>query len=187
MDPDGFKALRYRMGGPGAEILRRLGATVVVLPGGEIMPALRSGAIDAAEWIGPWLDMAIELHKTAAYYYYPGFHEPGTAEALGINKGVWERLAPSDRRLFEVAAACEYSRSLGEFNFNNALALRKLREEGIVQIRKFDNSLGSSWRSAERWSRRSDRTTTSRDASTRATRRSAPQSWTGATSPRARS
>ena len=141
MDPDGFKALRYRMGVPGAEILRRLGATVVLLPGGEIMPALRSGAIDAAEWIGPWLDMAIGLHKTAAYYYYPGFHEPGTSLALGVNKSVWESLAPSDRRLFEVAAACEYSRSLGEFNLNNALALRKLRDEGIVQIRKFDDSL----------------------------------------------
>ena len=46
------------MAGPGAEVLRRLGAIVVTLPGGEIMPALKSGAIDASEWIGPWLDMA---------------------------------------------------------------------------------------------------------------------------------
>jgi TRAP-type mannitol/chloroaromatic compound transport system substrate-binding protein len=141
MDPEGFKGLRYRMGGPGAEILRRLGTTVVVLPGGEIMPALKSGAIDAAEWIGPWLDMAIGLHKTAGYYYYPAFHEPGTAQALGINKGVWESFSPSDRRLFETAAACEYTRSLGEFNANNALALRNLRDDGAVQIRKFDDSL----------------------------------------------
>ena len=111
--PDGFKGLRYRMAGPGAEVLRRLGAIVVTLPGGEIMPALRSGAIDASEWIGPWLDMAIGLHKTVGYYYYPGFHEPGTAHSLGINKGVWESFTPSDRRFFETVAACEYSRSLG--------------------------------------------------------------------------
>jgi TRAP-type mannitol/chloroaromatic compound transport system substrate-binding protein len=38
-------------------------------------------------------------------------------------------------------AACEYARSLGEFNTNNALALRKLRNEGAVQIRKFDDAL----------------------------------------------
>ena len=107
------------MAGPGAEVLRRLGATVVVLPGGEIMPALKSGAIDASEWIGPWLDMAIGLDRAAGYYYYPGFHEPGTAP-LGINKRVWESLTPSDRRLFETVAACEYARSLGEFNANNA-------------------------------------------------------------------
>ena len=101
------------------------------------MPALRSGAIDATEWIGPWLDMSFGLHKAAGYYYYPGFHEPGTALAIGVNKGIWESLTSSDRRLFEVVASCEFARSLGEFNANNALSLRKLRDDGAVQIRKF--------------------------------------------------
>ncbi len=77
------------MPGPSAEVLRRLGAIVVTLPGGEIVPALKSGAIDASEWACPWLDMALGLHKAVGYYYYPGFHEPGTATAVGINKGVW--------------------------------------------------------------------------------------------------
>jgi TRAP-type mannitol/chloroaromatic compound transport system substrate-binding protein len=139
--PEGFKGLRYRMAGPGAEVLRRLGAIVVTLPGGEIMPALKSGAIDASEWIGPWLDVALGLNEAANYYYYPGFHEPGTGLALGINKGVWEHLDASDRRVIEAVAACEYARSLAEFNANNALALRKLRNEGTIKILKFDDSL----------------------------------------------
>jgi TRAP-type mannitol/chloroaromatic compound transport system substrate-binding protein len=139
--PEGFKGLRYRMAGPGAEVLRRLGAIVVTLPGGEIMPALQSGAIDASEWIGPWLDMALGLHKAAGYYYYPGFHEPGAALAVGINKGVWESFDVSDRRVIEAVAAGEYARSLAEFNANNALSLRKLRDEGTVKILKFDDSL----------------------------------------------
>ena len=138
---EGFKGLRYRMAGPGAEVLRRLGAIVVTLPGGEIMPALKSGAIDASEWIGPWLDMALGLHKAVGYYYYPGFHEPGTAMALGINKGVWESFDATDRRLIEAVAAGEYARSLAEFNTNNALSLRKLRDESTVKILKFDDSL----------------------------------------------
>ena len=75
---EGFKGLRYRMTGPGAEVLRRLGAIVVTLPGGEIMPSLKSGAIDGSEWIGPWPDMALGLHKVVRNYYYPGFHEPGS-------------------------------------------------------------------------------------------------------------
>jgi TRAP-type mannitol/chloroaromatic compound transport system substrate-binding protein len=132
--PERFKGLRYRMAGPGAEVLRRLGAVVVTLPGGEIMPALKSGAIDASEWIGPWLDMAMGLHKAATYYYYPGFHEPGSGSAVGINKGVWESFDASDRRVFEAVAACEYSRSSAEFNANNALSLRKLRDESTVKI-----------------------------------------------------
>ena len=118
---EGFKGLRYRMPGLGAEVLRRLGAVVVNLPGGEIAPSLKSGAIDASEWIGPWLDMAIGLHKAASFYYYPGFHEPGTAQTLGINKRVWESFDAGDRRLIEAVAAGEYAHSLAEFNANNAL------------------------------------------------------------------
>ena len=139
--PDDYKGLRYRMAGPGAEVLRRLGAVVVTLPGGEIRPALKSGAIDATEWIGPWLDMALGLHKAVGYYYYPGFHEPGSGFSVGINKSVWESFDASDRRLVETVAASEYARSLAEFNANNALWLRKLRDEGAVKILKFDDRL----------------------------------------------
>jgi TRAP-type mannitol/chloroaromatic compound transport system substrate-binding protein len=141
-----FKGLRYRMGGSGAEVLRRMGAIVVTLPGGEIMPALKSGAIQASEWIGPWLDMALGLHKVAGYYYYPGFHEPGANQAVGINKGLWESFDASDRQVIEAMAAAEYARSLAEFNANNAVALRKLRDEGIVKILKFDDSLLKAFR-----------------------------------------
>ena len=118
-----------------------MGAIVVTLPGGEIVPALKSGAIDASEWVGPWLDMALGLHKAAGYYYYPGFHEPGTGVAVGINKGVWESFDASDRRVIEAVAASEYARSLAEFNANNALSLRKLRDEGSVKILKFDDAV----------------------------------------------
>jgi TRAP-type mannitol/chloroaromatic compound transport system substrate-binding protein len=139
--PEDYKGLRYRMGGLGAEVLRHLGAVVVTLPGGEIMPALQSGAIHASEWIGPWLDMALGLNKAAEFYYYPAFHEPGSGFSIGINKGVWEGLDVNDRQVFEAVAACEYARSLAEFNANNAVSLRKLRDEGAVKIRKFDDSL----------------------------------------------
>ncbi|ESZ13073.1 TRAP transporter substrate-binding protein [Mesorhizobium sp. L48C026A00] len=137
----GFKGLRYRMAEPGAEVFRQLGATVVLLPGAEIVQSLRSGAIDACEWIGPWMDMAMGLHQAASYYYYPGWQEAGTAIALGINKRVWESLDESDQRLIEAAAASEYAVSLAEFNTNNALALRRLRAEGTVKIRKFDDAM----------------------------------------------
>jgi TRAP-type mannitol/chloroaromatic compound transport system substrate-binding protein len=141
ISPESFKGLRYRMTGPGAEVLRRLGGIVLILPGSEIMTSLRSGALDGSEWIGPWPDMALGLHKVTSYYYYPGFHEPGSGLAVGINRGVWESFDASDRRVIEAVAACEYTRSLAEFNANNALSLRKLRDEGTVKILKFDDSL----------------------------------------------
>lgn len=136
-----FEGLRYRMAAPGAEVLRRLGATVVVLPGADIVQALQSGAIDACEWLGPWLDRAMGLHEAAGYYYYPAWHEPGTMLTLGINRRVWESLDDSDRRLIETAAAGEYALSLAEFNTRNARALHALRTEGRVAIHRFGDAL----------------------------------------------
>jgi TRAP-type mannitol/chloroaromatic compound transport system substrate-binding protein len=139
---ESFKGLRYRMTGPGGEVLRRMGAVVMVVPGGEIVSALKSGAIDGSEFAGPWLDTAIGLHEAVGfYYYYPGWHEPGTGIAVGINKGVWESFNASDRELIEAVAAAEYVRSLAESDINNARALRRLRDEGRVKIAKFDPSL----------------------------------------------
>src|SRR5262245_17359334 len=137
----GLKGLRYRMPGLGGEVLRRLDAIVVTLPGSEISQAFKSGAIDASEWVGPWLDMALGLHKAANYYYYPGFHEPGTGLTLGINKRLWESFDASDRRLIEEAAAAEYTRGVAEFSAKNALWLRTLRDEGSVKILQFDNKV----------------------------------------------
>jgi TRAP-type mannitol/chloroaromatic compound transport system substrate-binding protein len=134
-----FKGLRYRMTGPGAEVLRRLGAVVLILPGGEIMQSLKSGALDGSEWIGPWPDMALGLHTAVRYYYYPGFHEPSSGLAIGINKKLWESFSASERQLIEAIAACEYARSLAEFNANNAFSLHKLRQEGSIKIQKFDD------------------------------------------------
>lgn len=138
---EALDGLRYRMSGPGAEVYRRLGAIVVLLPGSEIVQSLRSGAIEACEWIGPWLDMAMGLHEAANFYYYPAWNEPGTALALGVNRGVWESFDAADQRLIEAAAAGEYAVSLAEFNTNNALALQELRAGGTVKLRKFDDEL----------------------------------------------
>jgi TRAP-type mannitol/chloroaromatic compound transport system substrate-binding protein len=99
--PEAYRGLRYRMPGLGAEVLRRMGATVVTIPAGEIVGALKSGAIDASEWIGPWPDTALGLNKAAEFYYYPGFHEPGTSSTLGINKSLWDGLSVSERALIE--------------------------------------------------------------------------------------
>jgi TRAP-type mannitol/chloroaromatic compound transport system substrate-binding protein len=139
--PESYVGLKYRMPGLGGEVLRRLGAVVVVLGGGEIVPALRSGAIDASEWVGPWNDMQLGLHKVSKFYYYPGFHEPGTGVTIGINKSLWDSLPAEDRNVITTVAKAEYTFSLAEFNTNNAKFLQELRQDKNIEIRKFDDSL----------------------------------------------
>ena len=139
--PESYAGLRYRMPGLGGEVLRRLGAVVVNLPGGEITAALKSGAIDASEWVGPWNDMVLGLQKVSKFYYYPGFHEPGTVLALGINKKLWDGLSADDRNAVTAAANAEYTLSLAEFNANNAKSLEQLSQDTSIEIRKFEDSL----------------------------------------------
>jgi TRAP-type mannitol/chloroaromatic compound transport system substrate-binding protein len=139
--PEDFKSLRYRMPGLGAEVLRRMGATVVTIPAGDIVSALKSGAIDASEWIGPWPDTGFGLDKAADYYYYPGFHEPGTSSTLGVNKALWDELTTSECAQLEAAAQAEISRSLAEFNAENVKALRHLRADPRIKILRFNDEL----------------------------------------------
>ena len=139
--PEDYKGLRYRMPGLGAEVLRRMGATVVTTPGSEIVNALKSGAIDASEWVGPWLDMELGLDKAADYYYYPGFHEPGSNNTLGVNRSLWDRLSASERALIAAAAHAEVTRSLAEFNAENARALALLRKDKRIRIERFNGEL----------------------------------------------
>ena len=71
---DDLKGLKMRIPGLGGEVLKRAGGTPVNLPGGELFTALKTGTIDATEWVNPYNDLAFGLHKAAKYYYYPGWH-----------------------------------------------------------------------------------------------------------------
>jgi len=137
---DDYKGLKIRMPGLGGEVLRRIGAAAVALPGGEIFPALQSGAIDATEWVGPWNDLAFGFYKVTKYYYYPGFHEPGTTLGSAMNLKVWESLSADHKAMVSTAMAAENSISLAEFNAKNGDALDTLRNEHGVELRKFDDT-----------------------------------------------
>ena len=131
-----YKGLKFRMPGLGGEVLRRLGATALTLPGGEIFPALQSGAIDGTEWVGPWNDLAFGFYKVAKYYYYPGFHEPGSTLAQGVNLEVWESLTKTQKAIFKNAAQAENDYSYAEYNARNGAALKTLIDKHGVQLRK---------------------------------------------------
>ncbi|MGE0846899.1 MAG: TRAP transporter substrate-binding protein [Flavobacteriaceae bacterium] len=132
-----LKGLKFRMPGLGGEVLRQLGASVVALPGGEIFPALQSGAIDGTEWVGPWNDLAFGFYKVVKYYYWPGFHEPGSGLACGINKGVWDKFSDSDKEMVKAACLAENNYMLSEFNANNGSALDTLINQHGVQLKEF--------------------------------------------------
>ncbi len=132
-----FKGLNFRMPGLGGEVLRELGANVQALPGGEIFPALQSGAIDGTEWVGPWNDLAFGFYQVADYYYWPGFHEPGAGLSCGVNKELYDGLSAEDQAIIENACMAENSYMYSEFMANNGAALATLVNEHGVNLREF--------------------------------------------------
>jgi TRAP-type mannitol/chloroaromatic compound transport system substrate-binding protein len=138
---DDLKGLKMRIPGLGGEVLQRLGGTPVSLPGGEIFPSLKSGAIDATEWVGPYNDLAFGLYKAAKYYYYPGWHEPGTTLEAFINQKAFEAL-PKDLQSI-VLNACKVANGdvLAELTARNNEALQTLIHKHKVDLRKFPDDV----------------------------------------------
>jgi TRAP-type mannitol/chloroaromatic compound transport system substrate-binding protein len=134
-----FKGLRMRIVNLGGKVYARAGATTVLTPGSEIYAALERGVIDTAEWIGPHYDMQIGLHRTARYYYYPGWHEPGTTLDFAFNKKSYEALPVDLRRILDHASAAVQAYGLAEHRTKNAIALERLRTEfkGKVEVLPF--------------------------------------------------
>ena len=102
-----FKGLKMRIPGLAGKVYATLGVDVKLLPGGEIFPALERGVIDAAEFVGPYQDRRLGLHKAAKYYYTTGWHETATVSELLINKAAWDKLPKDLQAIVENAcAAC---------------------------------------------------------------------------------
>lgn len=136
-----LRGLKIRMPGLGGEVMRRLGATAVSMPGGEIFQALQSGNIDATEWVGPWNDLAFGFYKVTKHYYWPGFHEPGSALALGTNLSVWNELTRSQRQVIKAVAGAVNDTTLAEFNARNGASLSTLVNKHGVKLRRFSNDI----------------------------------------------
>jgi TRAP-type mannitol/chloroaromatic compound transport system substrate-binding protein len=135
-----LKGLKMRIPGLGGQVLARLGVNVQVLPGGEIFLALDRGAIDAAEWVGPYDDEKLGLNKAAQFYYYPGWWEPGSSFDLQINLNAWNQLPTEYQEVLKAAAEEANINALATYDSENPQALKRLIESG-TQLRPYSQEI----------------------------------------------
>ncbi|NVK10558.1 MAG: TRAP transporter substrate-binding protein [Gammaproteobacteria bacterium] len=131
-----LQGLKIRMPGLGGEVINRAGGTTVNIPGGELYTSLKTGVIDATEWVGPYNDLAFGFYEVADYYYYPGFHEPGASLEFIINQDVWNELPSDLQAIIEGAARAINQDMLDEYTARNNAALEELVNEHGVQLRR---------------------------------------------------
>ena len=136
-----YQGLKMRIPGLGGEVVAAAGATVVNLPGGELLQAMQSGTIDAMEWVGPYNDLAFGIYQVAQYYYYPGWHEPATVLENFINLEAWEALPSDLQAIVEAANTAVNQLVLSEFVARNNASLQSLITEHEVDVRPFPPEL----------------------------------------------
>jgi TRAP-type mannitol/chloroaromatic compound transport system substrate-binding protein len=145
-----LRGLKMRIPGLGGEVMARLGATPVNLPGSELFAALQTGAIDATEWVGPWNDLAYELHRVAKYCYYPGWQEPGPTLECMIHKPAFDALPDDLQAVVEACCAAANDAMLAEYTARNQQALATLRDQHRVDFRPLPPDVLAALRQASR-------------------------------------
>ena len=144
---DDIKGLKMRFPGFGGEVFKRAGGVPVNIPGGELYTAMQTGTIDAVEWVGPYNDLAFGFQQVAKYYYYPGWHEPGSMLEFTINIEAWDSLPSHLQSIVSTAAKAVNQDLLNEYNASNNRALQDLIKNHNVQLRELPKDVINEFRS----------------------------------------
>ena len=135
-----LQGLKMRIPGLGGEVMTKLGVTVQVIAGGEIFQSLQTGAIDAAEWVGPYDDEKLGLNQVAEFFYYPGWWEPGPTLEIEVNLDQWNQLPQEYQEIIKVAAYEANMTMLARYDARNVAALQRLVDGG-TKLRAYSDEI----------------------------------------------
>ncbi|EKE44887.1 hypothetical protein OCGS_0922 [Oceaniovalibus guishaninsula JLT2003] len=138
---DSISGLRFRTPGLGGQVWEKLGATVTNMAAGEIFQALQSGTLDAAEFVGPYNDLALGFYQVAKNYYFPSFVEPGLATELVVDKAKYLDLPDDLQAIIRDVSQAEYDQVTADFIANDPRALQTLVNDHGVTVRQFPDEI----------------------------------------------
>lgn len=136
-----LQGLRFRTPGLGGQVWAKLGASVTNMAAGDIFAALQSGTLDAAEFVGPFNDLALGFYQIAKNYYFPSFVEPGLATEVAVSKSKLAELPEDLQEIIKVCAQASYDDVASDMYANDPRALRALVSEHGVQVRRFPEEI----------------------------------------------
>jgi len=136
-----LQGLRMRIPGLGGQVMEVLGVTVQVLAGGEIFQALQTGAVDAAEWVGPYDDQILGFHDVAQFYYHPGWWEPGPALEVQIPLPKWNELPEVYQEIIKTAAYEANTNMMAAYDARNPQAFQEILNNSDVQVLPYPDDI----------------------------------------------
>lgn len=135
-----LQGLKIRFAGLGGKVLQKLGASVTLIPGGEIFQALEKGAIDATEYSMPAVDQMLGFDRVAKYNYFPGWHQTFTAAHLVVNQQTWNSLSVSDQELINTTCTAGVMRNLSRGEAIQGAVMQGFAERGVTTV-KFPDAI----------------------------------------------
>ena len=136
-----LQGLKMRIPGLAGKVLEKAGGAAINVPAGEIFTNLERGVIDATEWVGPYHDYKLGLHKAAKYYYSPGWHETGSQMEFIANLSAWKTLPSDLQEILYAATINVHAWMLAEFDQKNAEYLETIQKETDVEIKEFPSEV----------------------------------------------
>jgi TRAP-type mannitol/chloroaromatic compound transport system substrate-binding protein len=138
---DQIQGLKFRAAGLGGKIWQKMGASVTLLPGGELFQALEKGVLDGTEFSLPTVDEQLGFYKVAKFYYLPGWHQPSTSQYLYINQAAWDGLSDQDKVLIETTCAAGVTMAIAKAEALQGPMLAKFEQEGVKNVQFSDEIL----------------------------------------------
>lgn len=138
--PDDLKGLKFRAAGLGGKIYQKVGASVTMLPGGELFQALEKGVLDGTEFSLPTVDDQLGFDKVAKNYYLPGWHQPSTNQFLYVNMAAWAKLKPQTQAQIETTCTAGVTMALAKAEALQGEMLAKFKKEGVT-LRQFSKPM----------------------------------------------
>ncbi|MDP5333753.1 MAG: TRAP transporter substrate-binding protein [Paracoccaceae bacterium] len=132
-DLQGFK---YRTVGLAADLLQSMGMAVAQLPGGEIVPAMERGVIDAFEFNNPSSDKDFGAHDVAKNYYLSSYHQASESFEFLFNKLTMEDLPDDLRAIVKYGVEAVSTANTAKAMRRYSADLKWLQEEAGVSVRR---------------------------------------------------
>jgi TRAP-type mannitol/chloroaromatic compound transport system substrate-binding protein len=139
--PEDLKGVKFRTVGLSADLFKQMGASVVILPGGEIIPALDRGVIDAAEFNNPSSDRLLGFPDVRKLMMAQSYHQPVEFLELLINKKKYEALPKDLQAIIKYAAMAESADFTWKFMDRNSKDLEEMKATQNVQVVKTPNAV----------------------------------------------
>ena len=136
-----LKGLKMRFFGIGGKVMEKFGVSTQLLAGGDIYPALELGTIDASEVGMPSLDESLGMYQVAKHYYLPGWHQPTTILDVVFNKGIYDGLSDTNKKLVELGCNDNMINMYGEGEYAQPGALRRMQGKGVTIHKWTDEQL----------------------------------------------